>query len=46
MGNVDSINAPENGTVRVRFPDRDDKVSKRLKVIYHKTHQRIIIFYT
>lgn len=38
VGNVDSINA-ENGTVRVRFPDRDDKVSKELKVIYHKTHQ-------
>ena len=38
VGNVDSINA-QNGTVRVRFPDRDDKVSKELKVIYHKTHQ-------
>ena len=38
VGNVDSINA-QSGTVRVRFPDRDDKVSKELKVIYHKTHQ-------
>ena len=38
VGNVDSINAG-NGTVRVRFPDRDDKVSKELKVIYNKTHQ-------
>jgi phage baseplate assembly protein V len=38
IGNVDSINAG-NGTVRVRFPDRDDKVSKELKVIYSKTHQ-------
>ena len=37
IGNVDSIN-PENGTVRVRFPDRDNKVSKELKVIYSKTH--------
>lgn len=30
VGNVDSINA-QNGTVRVRFPDRDDKVSKGLR---------------
>ena len=37
VGNVDSIN-PENGTVRVRFPDRDDKVSGELKVIFSKTH--------
>lgn len=38
IGNVDSVN-PSNGTVRVRFPDRDNKVSKELKVIYHKTHK-------
>ena len=38
VGNVDSVNA-ENGTVRVRFPDRDNKVSKELKVIYHQTHK-------
>lgn len=38
VGNVDSINA-ENGTVRVRFPDRDDKITGELKVIYSKTHK-------
>lgn len=37
VGNVDSIN-PQNGTVRVRFPDMDDKVSKELKIIYSKTY--------
>lgn len=38
VGNVDSINS-KNGTVRVRFPDRDDKVTGELKVIYSKTHR-------
>ena len=38
VGNVDSIN-PENGTVRVRFPDRGDKVSGELKVIFSKTNK-------